>query len=75
MDHRLSGMQTSVVVAPGLENTGSVVVVHELSYLLHGMWDLPGPGISPMYPMLTGGFFTTEPPGKPCFLHFYGKYI
>ena len=54
-------MQTSVVVAPGLENTGSVVVVHELSYLLHGMWDLPGPGISPMYPVLTGGFFTTEP--------------
>ena len=26
------------------------------------MWDLPGPGIEPVSP--TGGFFTTEPPGK-----------
>ena len=27
--------------------------------------DLPDPGIKPMYPTLAGGFFTTEPPGKP----------
>ena len=30
--------------------------------------DLPDPGIkptSPMPPALAGGFFTTEPPGKP----------
>ena len=30
--------------------------------------DLPDPGIelvSPVSPALTGGFFTTEPPGKP----------
>ena len=27
--------------------------------------DLPGPGIEPLSPALTGGFFTTEPPGKP----------
>ena len=27
--------------------------------------DLPDPGIEPMSPALTGGFFTTEPPGKP----------
>ena len=30
--------------------------------------DLPDPGIKPTppaYPLLTGGFFTTEPPGKP----------
>ena len=30
--------------------------------------DLPDPGIKPMSlatPALTGGFFTTEPPGKP----------
>ena len=33
--------------------------------LLHGMWDLPRPGIEPMSPALVGGFFTTEPPGKP----------
>ena len=30
--------------------------------------DLPGPGIEPVYPValaLAGGFFTTEPSGKP----------
>ena len=29
------------------------------------MWDPPGPWIKPMSPALQGGFFTTEPPGKP----------
>ena len=28
--------------------------------------DLPEPGIKPISPPLSGGFFTTEPPGKPC---------
>ena len=28
------------------------------------MWDLPGPGMEPVFP-LAGGFFTTEPPGNP----------
>ena len=27
--------------------------------------DLPDPGIEPMPPALGGGFFTSEPPGKP----------
>ena len=27
--------------------------------------DLPNPGIEPAFPVLTGGFFTAEPPGKP----------
>ena len=27
--------------------------------------DLPGPGIELGSPVLAGGFFTTEPPGKP----------
>ena len=27
--------------------------------------NLPDPGIEPVSPALTGGFFTTEPPGKP----------
>jgi len=27
--------------------------------------DLPNPGIEPASPELAGGFFTTEPPGKP----------
>jgi len=29
------------------------------------MWDLPGPGIKPVFPALTGSFFTAKPPGKP----------
>ena len=33
--------------------------------MLHGMWDLPGSGIEPMPPALTGSFFISEPPGKP----------
>ena len=35
--------------------------------MAHGlsMWDPPGPWIKPMPPALQGGFFTTEPPGKP----------
>ena len=30
-----------------------------------GMWDLPRPQIERMSPALAGGFFITEPPGKP----------
>ena len=33
--------------------------------LLHGMWDLPRPGLEPVSPALAGGFPTTAPPGKP----------
>ena len=33
--------------------------------LLHGMWDLPRPGLEPMSPALAGSFPTTAPPGKP----------
>ena len=29
--------------------------------------DFPDPGMEPMSPVLTGGFFTTEPLGSPCF--------
>ena len=31
--------------------------------------DLPSPGIEPAFPALADGFFTTEPPGKPCIIH------
>ena len=34
-----------------------------LSFLSPG--DLPDPGIEATSPALAGGFFTTEPPGKP----------
>ena len=33
--------------------------------LLHGMWDLPRPGLEPVSPALAGGFSTAVPPGKP----------
>ena len=36
-----------------------------LAQLLQGMWDLPGSVIEPTSPALAGGFFTTEPPGRP----------
>ena len=29
------------------------------------MWNLPRPGIEPMFLALAGGSLTTEPPGKP----------
>ena len=32
---------------------------------LCGMWDFPRPRIEPTSPALSGGVFTTEPPGKP----------
>ena len=28
-------------------------------------FDLPDPGTEPVFPAWVGGFFTTEPPGKP----------
>ena len=33
--------------------------------LLHGMWDLPRPGLETVSPPLAGRFSTTAPPGKP----------
>ena len=35
------------------------------AWLLHGMWDLPRPGLEPVSPALAGGLSTTAPPGKP----------
>ena len=35
------------------------------------MWDLPGPGIEPVSPVLAGGFSTAEPLGKPLLLSMY----
>ena len=32
------------------------------------MWDLPRPGLEPVFPALAGRFSTSAPPGKPlCF--------
>ena len=59
----------------------SLVVEHRLlmrkfsncgswAQLLHGMWDLPRPGLEPVSPALAGRFSTTAPPGKPQILFF-----
>lgn len=32
--------------------------------MLCGMWNIPGPGIEPVFCALPGGFSTTGPPGK-----------
>ena len=57
----------------GFSSCGSWALEHKFSscgpqaLLLWGRWDLPGPGIKPMFPALTHGFLiTTEPPGKSC---------
>ena len=66
------GARASVVVARGLSSCGSRALEHRLSscgaraYLPQGVWDLPGPGLEPVFPALAGGFLTTAPPGKPC---------
>ena len=40
--------------------------------LLHGMWDLPRPGLEPVSRALAGRFSTTVPPGKPkCIFNIY----
>ena len=57
----------SVVVAPRLWSTGSIVFVAH-RHLLHSMWDLPGSAIEPVSLALAGKFFTLEPlpySGKP----------
>ena len=65
------GVWASVVVVHGLSSCGSRALERRLSssgaraLLLHGMWDLPRPGLKPVSPALAGGFLTTEPPGKP----------
>ena len=55
----------------GFRCCGTQAGEHRLSscgvqtWLLRGVWDLPRPGIKPMFPPLVGRFFSTEPPRKP----------
>ena len=65
------GTQVSAAAGRGLSGCGSLALEHRLNscgawaWLLCSLWDPPGPGIEPVPPALAGGFFTTEPPGKP----------
>lgn len=57
----------------GLGGRGSQAPEHKLSnpgaraYLLHGKWDLLGPGIKLVSPDVADGLSTTEPLGKPLY--------
>ena len=68
---RALGAQAAVVAARVLGSCGSRALERRHSscgaraQLLHGLWDLPGPGLKPVSPALAGGFLTTAPPGKP----------
>ena len=67
--------------ARGRSSCGSQAPGHRLSscgpgaYLPQNMWDLPGSGIKPVSPALPGGFFTTEPPGKPSHYSLYREKV
>ena len=65
-----------IAVCGPLTIAASFVVEHRLqtrrlsncgsrAQLLHGTWDLPGPGLKPVSPALAGRLSTTAPPGKP----------
>ena len=74
----VSGQVDSVGKAPVLEHRLSSF--DAWARLLCGMWDPPGPGIESVSPALAGGFFTTEPPGKPPLLclfliRFFAQFI
>ena len=68
--------QLFIVVRGPLIIVASLVAEHRLqtrrlsncgsrAQLLHGMWDLPRPGLEPVSPALAGRLSTTAPPGKP----------
>ena len=43
--------------------------------LLRGTWDLPRPGLEPVFPALAGRLSTTAPPGKPFFCFFISAFL
>lgn len=61
-ENRLQGVRASVVVAPGLQSTGSTLEVHGLSCpkACGSFW---GQGSNPCVFAFAGGFFITELPG------------
>ena len=63
-------LQSTGSMRVGFSSCGSWALEPRLSscgaraQLLHGMWDLPRPGLKPVSPALAGGSLTTAPPGK-----------
>ena len=68
---RALGVRASVVASDRLSSCGMRALERRLSscgaraQLLRGMWDIPRPGLKPVFPALAGGFLITAPPGKP----------
>ena len=71
-----------IAVHGPLTIAASLVVEHRLqtcrlsscgsrAQLLRSMWDLPRPGLEPVFPTLAGRFSTTAPPGKPVIEHLH----
>ena len=66
------GLQTSVVAEHGVQSTESIIVAHDLNgSMACGIF--LDQGFEPMFSAWPGGFFTTEPPGKPCIKYVTGK--
>ena len=70
--HRLLIAVASFVVqalgCTGFSSCGFQALEHRLNSWVHGlscMWDLPGPGIELVSPVLQGRLSTTGPPGRP----------
>ena len=64
------GTQILVAAARGLGSRGSRALEFGLSSrgpwgsFLHGLWDLPRPGIEPVSSVSAGGFLSAASPGK-----------
>ena len=77
VEHGLQGAQASAGVACGRSSCGPWALEHRLNscgtqaWLLRGRWDLLGWQREPVSSALSGGFFTTEPPGKPPSIPFW----
>ena len=65
------GCTSSIIVAHGLNRCGYRALEHRFSscgaqaQLPCGMWDLPRPGIEPMFPALAGGILPLSHQGNP----------
>ena len=51
--------------SPKGSSVHGILQARTLEWVATSFSDLPNPGINPVSPALAGGFFTTEPPGKP----------
>ena len=75
------GTWASVVAAWGLSSCSSQALDHGLNscaaqaHLLYSMWNLPGSGIKPVSPALTGRFSSTAPLRKSCWGVFFFVYF